>query len=195
MSGLTGTWAELLYKNAAVGAQAATNTTEAQLNTTATMGPQPVIPGGFFTSRPQAIGQAIGIRARGLLTTTTGPPTLGLLVRANTAPNSITGGIWLGTSSTAAVTVSQTNAYWELEGIVTVSIMGSGANSTIRGVGKLHSGAMTTPFLTPAWGGQVSPGTVASVDLTASYYLSLSYVSSSASNSCSLNELEVYGLN
>jgi hypothetical protein len=195
MSALTGAWTELLYKNAAVGAQAAVNTTEAQLNTTATMGAQPVIPGGFFTSRPQAVGQAIRIVARGLLTTTTGPPTLGILVRANPLVNSIAGSVWLGTSSTAAVTVSQTNAYWELEGTVTVSIMGSGANSTIRGVGKLHSGAMTTPFVTPAWGAQASPGTLATVDLTATYYLSLSYVSSSASNSCSLNELEVYGLN
>jgi hypothetical protein len=165
------------------------------LNTNATMGPQPVIPAGFFTSRPQAIGQAIRIVARGLLTTTTGPPTLGILVRANTAVNSIAGNVWLGTSSTTALTVSQTNVYWELEGIVTVSIMGSGANSTIRGVGRLLSGAMTTPFIAPAWGSQASPGTVTSVDLTVPYYLSVSYVSSSASNACSLHELEVYGLN
>jgi hypothetical protein len=195
MSGLTGTWTECLYKNAAVGAQAAVNTTEAQLNTTATMGPQPVLPAGFFTSRPQAIGQAIRIVARGVLSTTTGPPTFGILVRANAAVNSIAGNVWLGTSSTAAVTISQTNVYWELEGTVTVSIMGSGANSTVRGVGRMISPALTTPFITTAWGGQASPGTVASVDLTVPYYLSVSYVSSSASNSCSLNEFEVYGLN
>ena len=77
MSGITGTWGELIYKNAAVGVQGAVNTAEAQLNTNATMGPQPIIPGGFFTSRPQAVGQAIRVVARGVLSTTTGPPTLG----------------------------------------------------------------------------------------------------------------------
>ncbi len=200
MSGYTGTWGELLYKNAATGVQGAVNTTEAQLNTNATMGPQPILPAGFFLPQPQSVGKAIRVVARGVLSTTTGPPTLGLLVRGSTTPNVITGPVWLGTTSTITVAVSQTGIYWELEGIVTASVVGSATNSTIRGFGRALSGAFgqaAAPYNNTAimWGGQASPGTVTTVDFTVAQYLTVSYVSSSASNSCSLNELEVYGLN
>jgi hypothetical protein len=196
MSGLTNTWGELLYKNVAAGAQAAVNTTETQLNLNATMGAQPLIPGGFFLSAPNTIGKALRVIARGVITTTSGPPTFGLLVRANTAASSITGNVWLGTSSTVTATASLTGAYWELEGTITVTTSAAGANSVVRGVGRLLSAAVASANNpAPAWGAQASPGTTSAFDLTVPYYLSLSYVSSSASNSCSLNELEVYGLN
>ena len=96
--------------------------------------------------------------------------------------------------------VSLTGVYWELEGIITATVIGAGANSTLRGMGKANSAAFAlaaAPYGNQivAWGGQAASGTVASLDLTLPYYISVSYVSSSASNSCSLNELEVYGLN
>jgi|HubBroStandDraft_3_1064219.scaffolds.fasta_scaffold116754_1 hypothetical protein len=194
MSGLTGTWTECLYKSAAVGATVAA-TAETQLNTNATMGPQPIIPGGFFTARPQSVGQALAIRARGVMSTTTGPPTFGILIRGSTSPNVITGPVWLGTSSTAAATASQTGVYWELEGTITVSIIGAATFSTIRGFGKLETAALATPFMVVAGGAQASPWTVASVDLTINQYLSVSCINSSASNSITLEELEVYGIN
>jgi len=194
MSGLTGTWTECLYKNSAIGVVFA-GTTEASLTTNATIGPQPILPAGFFTARPQGVGQAIRILARGIASTTTGPPTLGIMVRGSTTPNVITGPVWLGTSSTAATTISITNAYWELDGIVTVSTLGSATNSTIRGFGRMIGGVLASPFMVVAGGGQASPWTVASVDLTIPQYLSVSAVSSSASNSITLEELEVYGIN
>ena len=194
MSFLTGTNSELIYSSTAVGATLATFTTEAQANTTATMGVQAHLPPDFFAPNNTQTGRGIRIVARGILSSTA-TPTYTWTVRAGAAGNT-TSAILLGSS---AITTGSgvTNQFWELQGDVVLTTIGAeGTNSTVRGIGSLVSPGLATT-INPVYGGATSPGTVATLDTSVTNYINFNIAcsASSASNSITLQQLLIFGLN
>lgn len=199
MSFLTGTNVETIYASTSVGILKASWTTEIGINDIATMGPQPKLPPDFWSASPTSVGKGIGIKARGILSSTA-TPTYTFSIRLG-AIASITGPIVLGTP--ALITTSGvTNAPWELEGEVWLTNLGTAtAAATVRGTGHLICPGLAagTPasIYAAVWGGAASPGTVATVDTTITNYVNFNVAcsASSASNTMTLQVLEVYGLN
>ena len=194
MSFLTGTNTELVYSSTAVGATLNTFTTEVQANTTGTMGVQAHIPPDFFAPNNTQTGRTIRIVARGILSSTA-TPTYTFTVRAGASGN-ITSAILLGSAAlTTGSTV--TNQYWELQGDVTLTAIGAaGTNSTVRGIGSLISPGLAAT-INPVYGGAASPGTVATLDTSVTNYINFNIAcsASSASNTITLQQLLVFGLN
>jgi hypothetical protein len=141
-------------------------------------------------------GRGIRIVARGILSTT-GSPTFTFTIRAGAAANVASAPILLGTAAlTAGATV--TNQYWELQGDVFLTAGGTTAGtSTVQGIGYVMGGALASPFIQPAFGGAASPGTTATLNTTITNYINVNAAcgTSSASNSITLQQLLVFGLN
>lgn len=195
MSFLTGTNVELLYANVNPSTAKASWTTEVQCNDTAGMGVQAHLPPDFWLPTPGQVGRGIRIKAAGILSSTA-TPTYTFTIRAGAA-GSTTTAILLGT---AAITTGSgvSNQYWELEGDVILTALGAaGTNSTVRGHGQFRSGGVAAPYIYPAWGGAATPGTVATVDTTITNYINFNIAcsASSASNTVTIHQLLVFGLN
>lgn len=194
MSFVTGTATELLYASTAVSAAKASWTTEVQCNDTATMGVQARIPSDFWLPNSNSVGRGLRIVARGILSST-GTPTYTFTIRSGTAGATSTA-ILLGT---AALTTGSgvTNQIWEMQGDIVLTTMGAaGNNSTVRGVGTFISPGLAVT-INPAWGGGASPGTVATVDTSITNYINFNIAcsASSASNTVTIQQLLVFGLN
>lgn len=195
MSFITGTNAELIYASTSPGTAKNTFTAESLLNDTAGMGVQCHLPPDFWLpNRAQSVGRGIRIEARGILSSTA-TPTYTFTIRLGAA-GSVTAAIVLGTAAlTTGTTV--TNQYWELTGNIFLEAIGAaGANSTSRGLGYLISPGLAVT-IHPAYGGAVTPGTVATVDTSITNYINFNVAcsASSASNSITVQQLLVYGLN
>lgn len=195
MSFLTGTNCETIYASTAAGTAKASFTSEVQINDTAGMGVQAHIPADFFLPNRSSIGRGIRIVANGILSSTA-TPTYTFTVRGGAAA-STTAAILLG--STALTTGSGvSNQFWRFEGDVILEAIGAaGPNSTVRGCGMLHCGGLASPFAYPLYGGAASPGTVATFDTSIVNYINFNITcsASSASNTITLQQLLVFGLN
>lgn len=195
MSYISGTQTELIYANNAAGATLASFTTEAQLNTTATMGVQAHLPADFWLPQQQSIGRGIRIVARGAFSTTA-TPTFTWTIRGGAAANITTNPLLAGTT-TLTTGSSVTNQIWKLEvDIILTAIAGAGANSSVMSVGVIESPGLATP-IGAVFGGGASPGTIATLDTSIVNYLNVNAACSanSASNSITLLQLLVWGLN
>lgn len=185
---------DLIYRNTASGTAKASFTSEVQINDTAGMGAQALLPGGFF--RPGEIGQGFRVRAAGILSST-GTPTYTFTLRLGAA-GSTSAAIVLGS---AALTTQSgiSNKGWIFEGdVILRTNAASGANSTAQGIGMLSSPAgLASPFAYELWAGASQPGTVATVDTNITNYFNFNVAcsASSASNTITLLELAILGLN
>jgi hypothetical protein len=196
MSFITGTVSECIYASTAAGATLTTFTSEAQLNTTGTMGVAAHLPPDFWLPNQTQVGRGIKVVARGILSSTA-TPTYTINIRSGAfGAASFTTAIIAGTPAlTTGSTV--TNQIWELEAaIVLTAIGGAGTNSTVRGMGTIRSPGLN-PVIGAVWGGGASPGTVATVDTSITNYINVSAAcsASSASNTITLDQLLVFGLN
>lgn len=195
MSFLTGTSQELIYASTSAGTAKASFTSEVLINDTTGMGVQAHLPADFWLPNKSSVGRGITIRARGILSSTA-TPTYTFTVRLGTAANT-TAAIVLGS---AALTTGSgvTNAEWLFEGDIILEAIGAaGANSTVRGKGSLESGGLASPFWYALNGSAASPGTVATVDTSITNYINFNVTcsASSASNTITLQQLLVFGLN
>jgi hypothetical protein len=195
MSFITGTNTELLYASTAVGIAKNTFTAETALNDEATMGPQVFLPGGFWLPSKASLGRGIKIVARGILSSTA-TPTYTFSVRLAASEAATSGPVVLGS---AAITTGSgvTNQYWKLEGDVVLETVGTTTGTaTVRGVGEIISPG-TANKIDPVYGGSASPGTVATVPLKAPNFVTVNVAcsASSASNTITLQQLLIYGLN
>jgi hypothetical protein len=194
MSFVTGTGVELLYASLAQGTAKASFTTEVQINDTTGMGAQVSIPPFFFGQNPYGAGKTIRIVARGILSSTATPTytfTCRLGAAASTSAAIILGSAALTTGS------GVTNQIWKFEGDFTMrTIAAAGANSTGQGVGELYCPGLAAT-INPLYGGAASPGTVATVDTSIVNYINFNVAcsASSASNTITLQQLLVFGLN
>lgn len=186
---------DLIYANTASGTAKNTFTTEAVINDTAGMGPQPIL--GTYYWLPQ-IGTAKTLRlvARGIFSDVATAPTWQWFCRFGSTEAS-TAGPNVG-SSAALTSVVITNAGWEFELDVTMRTMGAaGANSTVIGMGQITSfTGLASPFGGTLFGAGASPGTV-SIDTSITNHINFSAAcgTSNASNSIQLLQLLVMGLN
>jgi hypothetical protein len=195
VSFLTGTSTELIYSSLSVGATLASFTTEAQLNTTATMGVQAHIPPDFWLPNNTQTGRGIRIVARGVFSVTA-TPTFQINVRGGAAANVASNPILVG--SAALTTGSGVSAqYWELQAdVILTAIAAAGNNSTVRGNGYLMSSGFASA-INPVWGGGAAAGTTATLDTSVTNYINVNAAcgTNSASNTITLNQLLVLGLN
>jgi len=193
----TGTQAEAIYANQNVGTAKNTFTTEAVINDTAGMGPQPVLLPYFWQASPNlSIGRAVRIVARGIISTTL-TPTFQWFARLGGAAS--TAGPNIGSSAALTTGSGISSQLWEFELDVQMVTPGAtGGNSTVRGEGMLFSpGGLASPFGGALFGGGATPGTVATVDLSTTNYLNLDAAcgTSSASNGITVHQLLLLGLN
>ncbi len=196
MSFLTGTNVEVIYANTAPGTAKNTFTSEVTINDTAGMGAQASLPPFFFQSTPQTTGKALRIVGRGILSST-GTPTYTFTCRLGTA-GSTSAAILLGS---AALTTGSgvTNQLFDFQGDVVIQAPAgaAGANTTARGTGLVTSPGLASPFMGALFGGAATPGTVATVDTSITNYINFNVAcsASSASNTITLLQLMVFGLN
>ena len=90
------------------------------------------------------------------------------------------------------------NQPWELRGeVFLVSQGAAGANSTVRGTGMLMCPGLATTIAGVGAGASLTTPTVATLDCSITNYLNVNVAcsASSASNTITLQSLQVYGLN
>lgn len=194
---LTGTSAEVIYSNENVGTARNTFVVEGVQNDVAGMGPQAVLPPYFWLPGPISKGRALRIVARGIYSST-GSPTFTFTARLGAAA-SITAAL-IGGTGAIVHGATQTNLGWEAEFDVQMTIPGgTGANSTVRGLGQYSMGltSITNGGGFIFGGAPGSPGTVATVDISITNYFNINANcgTSSASNIFQLLQLLVMGLN
>lgn len=182
---------ELLYASQNAGTALSNVATETILNDSAGMGSPMVIPANFFANA--RTGRSLKIIARGIMATVATAPTLIFRVRTGIVPQTLTNSLLSMTAATTTAIVSA-GTMWEIEGDIVVQQPGSTA--TARGTGFVFSAGFPSPFMLPMWGGAASPGTQ-TFDTTTAQNLSITaqYGTASASNTCQLLQLLVYGQN
>jgi hypothetical protein len=81
--------------------------------------------------------------------------------------------------------------------VVATAIGTAGANSTVRGMGLLTCPGLASPFIYAAGGAAATPWTVATVDVSILNYVNVNIAcsASSGSNTITLQQLLVFGLN
>jgi hypothetical protein len=192
---------ELLYcsNHAAATINFGGSAAEAQVNTAALFGVQAHIPADFWLPNPNQVGRGIRIVARGSMASAS-TPTMTVTIRGGAAGNVASAPILLGTA--ALVVGTGGNASFYLCGDVILTAIGAaGANSTVMGRGTIES---LNYWATGA--GAVAPGLFAGasptaptapIDTSIVNYININAACGavSASNTVTLNQLLVYGLN
>lgn len=196
MSARTGTWTECFFVNRADGTAVASTASETSL--LGGLNDQPVIPALFFDGNK--VGKAIYLRASGVFSNT-GTPTLIFQVRSGTTQgsSSLTGA---SVAVSAAITTASgiTNKWWELHLWLKQATPGFGTNNcTLAGSGYVISpGGFASPFvyaLEPTTPDTATWTQTIDASLTQYLNLSITWSASSASNTCTLKDLYVLGLN
>jgi hypothetical protein len=197
MSGTTGTWSECMWVNNQDFSAFASSASEGSL--LSGVNDQPVIPAFFFLNR-QGRSRAISLLARGVLGTT-GTPTIIFQVRiGSTAGSSTLTGTSVGVSAAITTGNGVTNKWWELrlDLVCTTPGIGTG-NCTLAGSGYVQSPTgFASPFVYPLE--PTTPDTATwtnTIDAGVSNYVNLSvtWSASSASNTITLKQLLLLGLN
>lgn len=194
MSFLTGTNTELIYASKAAGTAKASFTSEVLINDTAGMGVQAHLPPDFWLPNNTSVGKGIRIVARGILSST-GTPTYTFTIRGGAA--AATSGASFLQSAALTTGSGVTNQIWELQGDFILTVVGAaGANSTGVGVGTIASSG-TANKLDPIYAGGSSPGSVATLDTSITNYINFNVTcsASSASNTITIQQLLIFGLN
>lgn len=192
----SGSYRNCLYASTTPGAAKATFTTEAQLNIGTDMKPQAKITPDFWGPSPSdAIGRGFHIDALGIFSSTA-TPTFTWNVRGGAAGNITTAPLLLGGTALTTLT-TQTNKLWHLEGYVVLEAIGSGALSTIRGMGRVSSSGLSAAATGDMFGGGATPGTITVFDTTITNFINVNVAASasSASNSVQLLQLVVEAIN
>jgi hypothetical protein len=190
----TGTQTELLYTLAAAVTKN-TYTTQAILSAPAATAPVAVIPAGYFMTPPASgPGKAILMHAWGTIANTsaaTFSPALCIDPTAGTIANAQT--IYAATAPTAALT-----GVWHYEAAITARVVGQTAGMTLQVDGRWEQGAAASAAVlgTANWSGMHS-GSIASLRGDTAYAIELAgtWSASSASNTTTLNQMFVLGLN
>lgn len=190
---------ELIYASDGAATAKDTFTSEVTINNTGGMATQAKIPPQFWNSKSSSpVGKTLRVVARGIVSST-GTPNYTLTLRGGGAA-STSGPILLGSAALATAS-GIANVPFVFEGDITLETLGAaGANSTVRGVGSLLTdgySAATTTRMYALFGGAASPGTATTLDPAITNYINFNVTcsASSSSNTITLLQLLVYGLN
>lgn len=196
MSFLTGTNTELIYASTAAGTAKNTFTSEVQINDTSGMGVQAHLPPDFWTPNNTQVGRGIRIVARGILSST-GTPTYQWTIRGGAA-GSTSAAILLGTTAGLTTGSGVTNQPWELQGDVILSAQGAaGANSSVRGTGMIICPGLATTIAGVGANASLTTPVATTLDTSITNYINFNVTcgTSNASNTITLQQLLIFGLN
>lgn len=194
MSNLTNSNTELIYASPTSGTAKASFTTEIAINDVAGMGVRAHLPPDFWRNSNDGTLRTIMVHARGILSSTA-TPTYTFTLRLGVL-DSITAVIALG-SGALTTTSGAASAIWEFEGAFNMRTTGTtAATATGHGQGLVTSFG-TANKIDPIWGGGASPGTFATLDTTITNYFNFNVAcsASSASNTITLHQLLIFGVN
>lgn len=188
-----------MFQNAA-GDYGAVASSASEASLLQTVNQQPIIPPNFFSAGQRGYGKAIKIIAKGVFSNTATPTMIFQVRLGTTSGSSFLSGTSVGVSPTITSTSGVTNVFWGLELDLICKTPGTGTtNCTLFGAGKVESPAgFATPFvyaLEPT-----TPNTATwtcTIDDSLQQYvnLSMTWGTSSASNTITCKFIEMYGLN
>jgi hypothetical protein len=191
MSFLTATQPELIFKQFVAGS-ALTNTTTATIisprgNTT----PLPYIPPGFFSAAYGA-NRALRIVARGIVSTAASTPGTLTIASYFATTDTATPGTSVAASGGFTPATSLSSAIWEFDATITCSAPGPTPN--LYAMGRLE---VNPTAAAGAAYGVGSTSAVTALSTEAAYYLQIqaTWGSASASNTITMYDTEVWGLN
>jgi hypothetical protein len=206
VSGLTGTWTELIFANRSSGTPLASFTTEAsaaagiaELGTTANF-INAGLPANFFNQN-NAVGKVIRVHLGGVFSSVAGSATFSWSLRWTSAS-----GVLIATT-TALTPSTLTNAMWDAEVQIVCLTTGPSTTATARAWGKIvleNSAIATGTTITSAFCTGSSQGTPTPTSLTTAGFDStvplaivptVTCSASNASNAVTLNCFEIWGSN
>ena len=197
--GQSGTVMDLVYANVASGTAKNTFSTEATpiLNDTTGMGAQAQFNPFYFDPAYAKSGKTVRVVARGICSTTA-TPTYQFIVRLGAT--GIAASIAWESPAATTLTGIASKGWSFCADIVTRTLAGAGANSTIQGIGELFgdaTGFNANSLVLMGWANNAQPGTVATFDYSIANTVNVNVIcsASSASNSVQLLQLLVWGLN
>ena len=195
MSWTTGTQAELLAANTAVGSTYNTFTSAEYIGPSNTG--SGYLPANFFPPN-LGTGKTLLVKAFGILGTT-GTPTLTVGVSANTTQGTYnSSGVFAVTPSITASS-GVTTVPWELDVLITCSATGASGSFLADGMFKIYNAATSAT----AWNASrcssstANPNTALTLSTESAYYVELfaSWGTSSSSNLIQVYNVAVLGLN
>ncbi len=193
MSFITGTQDEALYTLSAAITKN-TYTTQAVLSATAggTL-PLCVLDANYFRSVPNGVGRGLYLKAKGTIANTaaaTFTGVLGLDATAGTLANSVT--YWPILAPTAATT-----CLWDLDVWYTCQQVGGNSAMTIQVNGEYRQSVVATGVLSTAPQSVMFQASLTAIDPTSRLFVELwgTWSASSASNTTTLQEMFLFGLN
>ncbi len=198
MSQMSGSWTECCFANIADYTAYASSSTEGSLLAGGSAD-LPAFPPLFFHGKAGR-GRAIRIKARGVFSTTATPTLIFQARLGATSGSSYLSGTSVGISAAITTASGVTSKYWELNLDLICTIPGVGTNAcTVAGAGTVMSpSGFGTPFIYPLE--PTTPDTATwtgTIDSAVQQYLNLSatWSANSASNTITLKQLIVLGLN
>jgi hypothetical protein len=191
MSFLTATQPELVFAGFTAGSALTNSTTATCISPRGNTTPLPYLPPGFF---PAAYGanRKLKVIARGIVSSAASSP--GTLTLAVYLASTDTGTLGTSLVASGAFTpaVSLSSAIWELD--VTVTCGAPGPTPNLYGMGKLE----VNPTASAGAGyGCGSTSAVTALSTEAAYYVQVAatWGTASASNTITMYDTEVWGLN
>lgn len=194
-SGLTGTWSECFFRNK--GDFTAVSTTASEASLLAGQNQQPTIPALFFDQQPF---RAVGFLGRGILGTTSTPTIVFQSRLGATVGSSTLSGTSCGVSAAITTASGVSNKWFEFRLDLICTVGGQGTtNATLSGAGYVASpGGFASPFVyaleptTP----DTATWTLTIDDSVTQYFNeSVTWGTSSASNTITLKQLLAFGYN
>lgn len=197
-SGLTGTWNELMFCNSSDYTAYASSATEGSL-IAGGGNEQPVIPATYFLNKPGYL-RSISLIGRGVFSNTSTPTIIFQVRIGSTSGSSNLSGTSVGVSAAITTQSGVTNKWFEFRLDLSCRVTGIGSgNTTLMGSGYVTSpGGFASPFIYPLEPSTPDTATwTATIDGSVTNYVNCSatWSSSSASNTATLKQLLLYGLN
>jgi hypothetical protein len=191
MSWTTGTQTELLSANTANGSAAA-SFSSAQYISAGTGAAY--LPANFFLGT-LGVGKSVLVKAYGVISTT-GTPNFTMAVSANTTQGTYNGSGVLATTPATAQGSGESNVPWDLEVVITCTATGSSGSFLSDGIWRVYPTG-TSLIAARCSSSTANPNTGVTLSTEVAYYLELAgtWSSSSSSNSVTVYNVAVLGLN
>lgn len=191
MSWTTGTQAECLAANSAVGSAFSTFTSAQYIGATTSAA---YLPANFFLPG-SGVGKSILVKAFGVISDT-GTPNFTMAVSANTTQGTYNSSGVLATTAATAQGSGITNAFWSLEVLITCVSTGASGTFLSDGVFVVYNSS-TTLTAARCSSSTANPNTAVTLSTESAYYLELAgtWSASSASNAVQVYQTAVLGLN
>lgn len=191
MSWTTGTQAETLGSSIAVGSAYASSATATSVTPATGAG---YTPANFYLL-PYGVGKRLWIKAYGVLSTTS-TPNLTFGISANSTQGTYNSSNIMATTGAVAQASGVTNVPWDLECMVTCATTGASGTFLAMGEVRIYTASTTIQSIRLS-SSSANPNTAATLSTENAYYWEMfaTWGTSSASNSLTVYDYSVYGVN